>query len=157
MLRDPVERAYSAYKHEFARGFETEPDFERALELEDMRLEGEIDRMHEDPTYESFSHRHHAYRRRGEFAEQLERAYALFRTSQIHILESERFFQEPAREYARIIEFLGLESFTPSHFEQHNARPGSAMPERARRKLTEHYLGQEERLARVLGRAPSWA
>ena len=24
MLRDPVERAYSAYKHEVARGFETE-------------------------------------------------------------------------------------------------------------------------------------
>ena len=39
MLRDPVERAYSAYKHELARGFETEP-FERALELEDERLDG---------------------------------------------------------------------------------------------------------------------
>ena len=34
MLRDPVERAFSAYKHELARGFETE-SFERALDLED--------------------------------------------------------------------------------------------------------------------------
>src|SRR5690348_14107616 len=44
MLRDPVERAYSSYKHEFARGFETEADFERALALEDERLEGEIEK-----------------------------------------------------------------------------------------------------------------
>ena len=33
LVRDPVERAYSAWAHERARGFETEP-FERALELE---------------------------------------------------------------------------------------------------------------------------
>src|SRR4029453_15824160 len=44
MLRDPVERAYSAWKHENARGFETE-GFERALDLEDERLEGQADRM----------------------------------------------------------------------------------------------------------------
>ena len=50
MLRDPVERAYSAYKHELARGFETEADFDRALELEDERLDGEIERMRPTPT-----------------------------------------------------------------------------------------------------------
>src|SRR5215470_4416040 len=33
LLRDPVERAFSAYKHEVARGFEDQP-FERALDLE---------------------------------------------------------------------------------------------------------------------------
>ena len=45
MVRDPVERAYSAYKHEFARGFEWEKSFGRALELEDERLAGEIERI----------------------------------------------------------------------------------------------------------------
>ena len=39
LLRDPVERAYSAYTHERARGFETET-FARALELEPERLAG---------------------------------------------------------------------------------------------------------------------
>ena len=39
MLRDPVERAYSAYKHEVARGFETE-SFESAIELEDEPARG---------------------------------------------------------------------------------------------------------------------
>ena len=45
MLRDPVERAYSAYKQEYARGFEDAETFERALELEPERLDGEEERM----------------------------------------------------------------------------------------------------------------
>ena len=45
LLRDPVERAYSGHAHEMSMGFETEP-FERALELEDARLEGEAERIH---------------------------------------------------------------------------------------------------------------
>ena len=40
LVRDPVERAYSAHAHELARGYETE-QFERALELEEERLRGE--------------------------------------------------------------------------------------------------------------------
>jgi sulfotransferase family protein len=45
ILRDPVDRAFSAYKHEYARGFEREESFERALSLEDKRLAGEVERM----------------------------------------------------------------------------------------------------------------
>ena len=99
MLRDPVERAYSAYKHEFARGFEREPDFMRALELEDERLAGEVDRMRADPTYESHAHRHQAYRHRGQFAEQLDRYYHHFDRRNIHVMSSEAFFADPGAEY----------------------------------------------------------
>ena len=70
LVRDPVERAYSAHAHETARGFETEP-FERALELETTRLAGEEERMAADPGYVSLSHQHHAYCARGRYAEQL--------------------------------------------------------------------------------------
>jgi Sulfotransferase domain len=41
MLRDPVERAYSHYQQEYARGFEDAGSFEAALDLEPSRLEGE--------------------------------------------------------------------------------------------------------------------
>src|SRR6478609_8924353 len=58
MVREPVERAYSAHRHELARGFETE-EFEAALALEEERLAGEVERMTADPSYESFHHRHH--------------------------------------------------------------------------------------------------
>src|SRR3954453_13903625 len=87
MLRDPVERAYSAYKHELARGFETETDFGRALELEDERLGGEVGRRGAEPGYERPSHRHHAYQPRGRYPEQLALVLEHFDADQLHVIE----------------------------------------------------------------------
>lgn len=157
MLRDPVERAFSAYKHEFARGFETEDNFERALDLEDERLLGEFERMSDDVTYESIAHRHHAYLHRGQYAEQLERVFTLFSTEQVHILDSESFFADPAAEYRRLTTFLGLSDHEPEKFEQHNARPSTPMPKAARQRLTEHYAPHDAKLAKLLGRPVGWA
>lgn len=157
MLRDPVERAFSAYKHELARGFETEPDFATALALEDSRLEGEIEKIAADVTYESHAHRHQAYRRRGEYAEQLERVLALFPRERVHVLDSESYFAEPEREYAALLEFLELEPYAPARFDRHNARPSKPMPADTRDLLTEHYAPHDKRLADLLGRTPRWA
>lgn len=156
MLRDPVERAFSAYKHEFARGFETVPDFAEALALEDARLEGERARMEADVSYESFAHRHHAYRRRGQYVEQLERAFSLFPREQVHVLESESYFAEPEVEYRKVVDFLGLSAYQPARFDRHNARPSSPMPGNTRELLAEHYAPYDEKLAALLGRAPRW-
>lgn len=155
MLRDPIERAFSAWKHESARGFEWET-FPRALELEDERLLGEADRMRRDPTYESFTHRHLSHRHRGEYAEQLERVYSVFPRSQVHVLESERFFMTPESEYRALLEFLGLPPCLPDRFEQHNARPSAAMPSEARAMLAEHYSSHDDRLAELLGYRTGW-
>jgi hypothetical protein len=154
MLRDPAERAFSAYKHEYARGFERE-DFEKALALEDERLEGEIDLMRNDPTYESLSHRHHSYRHRGHYAEQLDRALEFFPRSQVHVIYSEEYFARPAGQYRDLLTFLGLEPFEPA-FGRHNARPGPAMPDAARRQLQEYYLPHNERLAKLLDQPLRW-
>ena len=158
MLRDPVGRAYSAYKHELARGFETETDFGRALELEDERLEGELERMAADPDYESIAHRHHAYQRRGRYAEQLARVLEHFDAEQLHVMESESFFADPAAEFGRLLNFLGLRPWLPaSGFAQHNARPGAPMPEGARTRLEAYYAPLDTELAQITGRMPSWS
>ena len=156
MLRNPVGRAYSAYKHELARGFETERDFLTALELEPRRLDGEIDKMLADPDYHSFSHRHHAYLSRGQFAEQLERVFRHIPRDRIHIIQSESFFRDPYDEVSRLQDFLGLEQWTPKRVEQLNARPSSSMPADAEHFLTEHYRAHNEALADVLGTEPAW-
>lgn len=157
MLRDPVERAFSAYKHELARGFETERDFATALALEDDRLEGELAKMAADVTYESHAHRHQAYRRRGQYAEQLERVYEVFPREQVHVVESERYFEQPEQEYAAICSFLDLEPFLPKRFDQYNARPSSPMPGSTRELLERHFADHDERLETLLGRPPHWA
>src|SRR5215467_4460181 len=138
MVRDPVERAFSAYKHESARGFERE-SFEKALELEESRLAGEISQMRDDPRYESFTHRHHSYKRRGHYAEQLERVFRHFPCEQVHVIDSEAYFSQPAAVYRRLLEFLGLCSFEPADFRGRNARPGPPMESKTRHMLEQYY------------------
>jgi hypothetical protein len=155
MLRDPVERAYSAWKHEHARGYETE-DFERALELEDERLAGQAERMVADPAYQSFSHRHHAYVRRGHYDEQLRRLYRFFAPDRVHVMESESFFTEPETTYGQLLEFLDLPPVLPDRFDRWNGRPSAPMAEATRRRLREHFAPHDEQLAALLGRDAAW-
>lgn len=156
MVRDPVERAYSAWKHETARGFEWET-FERALELEDDRLRGEVDRMARDVTYESFCHRHQSHRARGEYVDQLERILEHFPREQLHVMQSEAFFAQPELEYGRLLAFLGLSPHQPASFDVHNARPSSPMPKRVRAQLEEHFAPYDARLEALLGEPLRWA
>jgi hypothetical protein len=156
MLRDPVERAYSAYKHECARGYERE-SFERALELEDRRLAGEIDRMRSDITYESLSHRHHSYRHRGHYAEQLERAFEFVPRERVHVIDSEAYFDQPAQQYGDLLTFLGLRPFQPAGFARFNARPRSPMLSQTEKFLREYYVPHGERLTKLLGRPLRWS
>jgi hypothetical protein len=155
LTRDPVERAYSAYAHEIARGFETEP-FERALELEDERLAGEAERIKANPSYQSHSHQHHGYLTRGHYVDQLYRLESLFGRERLHVVDSGRFFTEPEPVYDAVIGFLGLRSQGYPLFERHNARPRSPMPETLRARLEEHFRPYDERLTAWLGHTPSW-
>ena len=155
LLRDPVERAYSAHAHELARGYETEP-FARALGLEAERLAGEAERLVADPSYASHSHQHHAYRPRGQYIEQLERLEACVGRDRIHVVDSGDFFAEPERVYDGVLEFLGLPDRGYPVFERHNARPRSALPEELRADLDAHFRPYDERLAEWLGEVPSW-
>ena len=152
LLRDPVERAYSGHAHEVAHGYETEP-FERALELEQSRLEGEEERIMADPAYCSFSHQHHSYRARGEYARQLEQLERYFGRDRIHIVDSGA---DPAPAYERVLEFLGLPNRGHPAFPHRNARPRSPMPASVRATLEEHFRPHDERLQSWLGHEPSW-
>jgi hypothetical protein len=155
LLRDPVERAYSAHTHETARGFETEP-FERALELEPVRLAGEEARLVADPTYQSHSHQHHAYVTRGRYADQLRRLEGLFGRDRIHVVDSQRFFTDPEPVFAEVVDFLGIGPAGGIVFDRHNARPRSPMPDSLRRALEDQLADSDAELEKWLGAAPSW-
>ncbi|MFC4050286.1 sulfotransferase domain-containing protein [Actinomadura syzygii] len=155
LLRDPVIRAYSAHKHELARGFETEP-FERALDLEAERLAGEVEKIKADPAYVSHGHRHHSYVDRGQYAEQIGRLFELFGRDRVHVAYAEDFFAEPEPCYDAILEFLGLPPWRPESFERHNARPGSPLPDQLHRRLAGHYAPWDDKLAALLGDEPAW-
>ncbi|GII52916.1 deacetylase sulfotransferase [Planotetraspora thailandica] len=157
LVRDPVERAVSAHAHELARGFETEPSFERALDMEDARLAGEVERLREAPSYLSHAHRHHAYVTRGRYAEQLDRLRLLVGRDRILVLDSGAFFRDPEPAYDRVLEFLGLPRLGDPVFEVHNARPRiSEVPASVRKRLSEHFERWDALLQPWLGAEPSW-
>lgn len=155
MLRDPIERAYSAWKHETARGFDS-LSFEAAIEQETRRTAGERERMIDDPDYQSFAYRHFSYTARGDYVAQLREFYDRLPAENIHIVYSEAFFVNPEREFALLTDFLGLGKGGDIVFDQHNARPGGPMPGRSREKLSQSFEGQADELERMVGRRPPW-
>ncbi|HEY7103546.1 MAG TPA: sulfotransferase domain-containing protein [Mycobacteriales bacterium] len=155
LLRDPVERAYSAHTHETARGFETEP-FEKALELEPARLAGEEAKLIADPAYQSYSHQHHAYVTRGRYADQLRRLAGLVGRDRMHVVDSQRFFTDPEPVFAEVVEFLGIGAAGGIAFEKHNARPRAPMPDPVRTALEDQLADSDAELETWLGAPPSW-
>jgi hypothetical protein len=155
LLRDPVERAYSAFTHERARGFETET-FERALELEDERLAGEEARLIADPHYVSHAHQHQAYVHRGFYFQQVRRMVEALGPERVHVVDADDFFTNPEPVYNGVVDFLGLPREQGREFRRHNARPRSAMSESLRRELGERFVEADQELAQWWGRTPSW-
>jgi hypothetical protein len=155
LLRDPVERAYSAYTHEKAKGFET-LSFPEAIEAESERIAGERDAMLADPSYDSFHLQHHAYVTRGEYLPQVESLVKVFGPERVLVVDAGDFFERPAETFAPVLPFLGLATYDGFSYEQHNARGRSPLEEDLRQRLDEHYRPHDEALAAWWGRTPSW-
>jgi hypothetical protein len=155
LVRDPVERAFSAHAHELARGFETEP-FERALELEAGRTRGERERMIADPTYNSRALQHQSYLTRSQYVDQLQDLASHVGRERLLVVDSHRLFEDAGPAMKEIFDFLELPQPTGITFDQRNARARTPMPEGLRERLEEHFRPYDERLAEWLGWTPRW-
>jgi hypothetical protein len=145
MLRDPVQRAWSHWRMEYARGAETRPFGwcirEGRQRLFDARPWG--------------AHREFSYVERGFYGEQMERLFGLFPRDQALVLTSDDLRTEPAAALARVRAFLGLpEAPTPSPRESHVGREMDYPSELAAEDI-EHlrrvYGPDAERLAALTG------
>ena len=155
LVRDPVERAYSAHEHETRKGFETET-FERALELEASRLAGADRELAEHPLAPHYSHQHHAYRARGIYAPQVERLAGELGKDRVLVVDSQAFFETPETEMAEVWSFLGLGEPAGIVYERHNARHRNPMDLGVRAELEEFFTPHDAELTSWLRRVPSW-
>jgi hypothetical protein len=155
MLRDPVERAYSQYKHERARGFE-HLSFEEALRAEEERLAGEEERLRADPLAQSFEYQHHSYQARGRYLPQLRRLRESIPEHRTLVLVSEEFFDDPDAGYRAATRFLGLPERSLGGYERANSRPSDPMPPATRAMLVERFASSNRELSRYLGRELPW-
>lgn len=155
LLRDPVSRAFSAYKHEAARGFES-LSFEDALAAEDDRLGPETERLLSDPAYVSFSHQHHGYLARGKYAEQLTRIEQLVGRDRILVLDSADYFRQPKEGLAQVLDFLGLPTIEHSNVFRNESSGGTQIHPDLRGRLRATMADEDDRLRDWLGWTPSW-
>lgn len=155
MLRDPVERAFSAYKQERTRGFEN-MTFDDALAAEERRLEGEEQRIITDESYQSFSHQHHAYVSRGRYAAQLERAFAAMGRENVLVIDADDFLAPGLPQWSALTNYLGISAWGPEDVLHSNSRPSEKMPDKTRAWLEQQFTDDDEKLEVLLGAKPSW-
>jgi hypothetical protein len=98
LLRDPVARAWSHWRMEYARGFEQAP-FAWCIREGRRRL------FEAEPWGH---HRAFSYVERGFYGEQVERLLTLFPREQVLVLTAEALQAEPTTTLAQVRAFLGL-------------------------------------------------
>jgi hypothetical protein len=155
LLRNPIDRAYSHHRYHTKLGDEQQP-FEAAIAAEADRIAGEFERMVADETYTSDAHRNFSYLARGLYADQIERWLEYFPREQILVLQSERFFADPAEGYRRVVRFLGLTDHDLDEYQAVNVGSYSEMVPATRARLVDPYREPNERLYTVLGERFDW-
>jgi hypothetical protein len=155
MLRNPVERAYSHYQHEFRKGRET-LTFEQAVRQEPARLRGEQEKMLENPRYNSRDHRRHAYVTRGIYVDSLQHVMRVFDRRQFLIVKSEDYFSAPDDTLRRVLEFLGLPARQPRRFARKNVGSYAPIDAGLRQELSAFYAPHNRRLYDFLGVDYGW-
>ena len=108
ILRNPVERAFSAYVHALRDNVEPIADFAEALAAESSRIKDNWGYLWR-------------YQQMGFYAQQLQRYYQYFKREQIKIYLYEEFNLNPQIVLQDIYQFLNIDdTFTPEVFARHN-------------------------------------
>jgi hypothetical protein len=165
LVRDPVERAYSHYAHNVARGKrQREPlTFKEAIEREGDRVRGEMEKMLADEWYDSYAIQHYTYAARGIYMDQLMAYETCFSRRQILVIRSEDLFTNTVAAYQDVLAFLGLDPFVPMDLKVRNAgqypagrRNANAALAGTFEELREFFKPHNQRLYEYLGRDLGW-
>lgn len=156
LLRDPVARAFSHWQERVKQGTEWLP-FDEALEAEEGRLAGELDRMYADPAYFSAAFDWYSYRSRGEYAEQVLRWREVFGPDQLLVRRSEDFYGDPVDVTGEITDFIGLDRLPVQKLHQNtSSRTDPPMSDTTFQALHAHFTPFNQKLAEILGTEDWW-
>lgn len=157
LLRDPVKRAWSHYQER--RQNRTEPlSFAQALELEDARLAGELERMSADPDYFSEAYDFYPYRQRGVYAPQIRNWLEHFPREQLLIVYAEDLYARTVETFSEVCEFLGIPIAEMATTEGYNSMPGSKdrPPQEVVDSLRDFYRPLQAEVEELVGRPAPW-
>lgn len=157
LLRNPVDRAYSQYNMQKARGRET-LSFAEAIEKEEERLKGELEKIleHEYTTYYSYNYFAYSYLSRGIYINQIKDWVNLFPKEQLLILKSEDLFSNTNTVFEQVVNFLNLPQFELPDFKKYNAISYVELDGNIRKDLINYFHPHNEALYEYLGRDFGW-
>lgn len=159
LVRNPVDRAFSHYRHNVGLGVE-DLSFEEALEAEAGRLAGEEERMVAEPDYASAPHRRYSYAARGDYEPQLRRWCDSYGRDRLKVVVSEEFFANTGEVFAEVLQFLGLPAHPLGRYEVHTRRSGpmepASLPVETGKRLRRRFVESNRRLEAFLGLNLPW-
>ena len=157
MLRDPVERTWSHWKEQTRNGVET-LGFDEALAAEPARTGGAAARLLADGRVVSHAHEQQSYAGQSRYEVGLERWLAHWPRERLHVVLSEEYYADPARELTHAWDFLGLVDHPDSgEPERRNAAPrDDGMDPDVRAALVERFAPTRAYVADLLGRPVPW-
>ncbi len=98
ILRNPIDRAYSAYWYARRKGREALKSFEEAIDAEPKRLKEN-----------EYKWRHNAYLRRGEYGRSLDLIYKHFPKSKVHVFYLEELRDNPGKICDRLFSLINVD------------------------------------------------
>lgn len=152
VLRDPVARAVSHYRHEVAMGREYLP-FEEAIRIEEER------RMRAAAAGPAGQETwlHATYKARGVYVDQIRRIEAVIPRERILILGSGALLRRPAETVATAVDFLGLPMEGSYDFPRKNrSKVRDPVPDETLAELSGYFAPHNARLFDHLGFEPEW-
>jgi hypothetical protein len=158
-LRNPVDRAYSAFQMSRRERLEECESFEDAVALEAERLAGELERVHSDPRYNPPLPPplgYWSYLHRSRYVEHVERWLEVFPREQILFLRFEDLAADPSEALERVHAFLGLPPHRGGELRKLNTAEYTAMSPRTRAELEEHFRPYNQRLRQLTGVDFGW-
>ncbi|MFB6355103.1 MAG: sulfotransferase domain-containing protein [bacterium] len=155
LLRNPVDRAYSHYRHQVRKNRE-DLSFREAIETEEKRLEGEWEKLRRNPNYVSQEHRRFSYLARGVYVNQLKRWFDYFSRDQFLILKSEKFRRETNKIYNEVLQFVEAKEYQLETYREVSKHDYQPMDQDLRQDLEEFYRPRNEKLYELLDRDMGW-
>jgi len=151
LLRDPVSRAISHYKHNVQMRRES-LDLADALSFEIMRIQPKLVNISESPIEVLKDYSNYSYFSKGLYADQLDRYFALFPKSNILLVDSRDLKTNMKKVYRQTLSFLGLDDASEIDFSTKNeSKVKVDVPQKVKDILKKKYFEPNKRLAQKYG------
>lgn len=154
ILRDPVERAWSAYR--MHASYDVDVGFDEVLEA-DAVIAAHEGREPDPGVAQLSAHLQGiSFFTRGLYAEQLRSLYERWPRERVQVLDFADLQSDPAGTCARVLEGLGLPPLERASWPVFNASEAAPLPDDLRLRLANFYASPDAELAELLGWTPSW-